>query len=78
MAGITVNGRTVTLPSGNLAAIDTGTTLIGGPSAAVSAVYAQIPGSQPLSGNLAGFYGFRMSFLYSQISILTFHITLSL
>jgi len=47
------------LPSGNLAAIDTGTTLIGGPSAAVSAVYAQIPGSQPLSGNLAGFYGFR-------------------
>jgi len=60
IAGITVNGQTVTLPSGNLAAIDTGTTLIGGPSAAVSAIYAQIPGSQPLSGNLAGFYGFRM------------------
>jgi hypothetical protein len=48
------------LPSGNLAAIDTGTTLIGGPSAAVSAVYAQIPGSQQLAGSLAGFYGFRM------------------
>jgi len=49
------------LPSGNVAAIDTGTTLIGGPSAAVSAVYAQIPGSQQLSGNLAGFYGFPCS-----------------
>ena len=60
IAGITVNGQTVTLPSGNLAAIDTGTTLIGGPSAAVSAIYAQIPGSQQLPDNLAGFYGFRM------------------
>ncbi|KAF9651450.1 aspartic peptidase A1 [Thelephora ganbajun] len=58
ISGITVNGKSVTLPSGNIAAIDTGTTLIGGPSAAVQAVYAQIPGSQPLSGNLAGFYGF--------------------
>jgi len=57
--GITVNTKTVDLPTGGLAAIDTGTTLIGGPAAAVAAVYAQIPGSQPLSGNLAGFYGFR-------------------
>ena len=48
------------MPSGTLAAIDTGTTLIGGPSAVVSAVYAQIPGSQQFSDNLAGFYGFRM------------------
>lgn len=46
------------MPSDNVAAIDTGTTLIGGPSAAVQAIYAQIPGSQQLSGNLAGFYGF--------------------
>ena len=60
MIAVTVNGKSVTLPSGNVAAIDTGTTLIGGPSAAVSAIYAQIPGSQQLSGNLAGFYGFRM------------------
>lgn len=57
---VAVNGKTVTLPSGNLAAIDTGTTLIGGPSAAVSAIYAQIPGSQQMAGNLAGFYGFRV------------------
>jgi len=61
--GITVNKKNVALPSSGIAAIDTGTTLIGGPAAAVSAVYAQIPNSQPLSGNLAGFYGFRM-FVY--------------
>lgn len=60
MIAVTVNGKSVTLPSGNVAAIDTGTTLIGGPSAAVASIYAQIPGSQQLSGNLAGFYGFRM------------------
>lgn len=60
MVEITVNGKTVNLPSGDVAAIDTGTTLIGGPSTAVAAVYAQIPGSQQLTGNLAGFYGFRM------------------
>jgi len=57
------------LPSGNLAAIDTGSTLIGGPSAAVSAIYAQIPGSQPLTGNLAGFYGFRMFALVLVVSL---------
>jgi len=58
VSAITVNGRSVTLPSGNVAAIDTGTTLIGGPSDAVAAIFAQIPGSQPLGGNLVGFYGF--------------------
>ncbi|KAF9792193.1 aspartic peptidase domain-containing protein [Thelephora terrestris] len=58
VTAVTVNGKSVTLPSGNVAAIDTGTTLIGGPSAAVAAIYAQIPGSSQLSGNLAGFYGF--------------------
>jgi cathepsin D len=62
---VTVNGKSVTLPSGNVAAIDTGTTLIGGPTAAVAAIYAQIPGSQQLSGNLAGFYGFRVFILMS-------------
>jgi len=58
--GIAVNNKNVTLPSGGVAAIDTGTTLIAGPTAAVSAVYAQIPNSKPLNGSLAGFYGFRM------------------
>jgi cathepsin D len=58
LSGLTVNGNSVTLSSTNLAAIDTGTTLIGGPSAAVAAIYAQIPGSQKMTGSLVGFYGF--------------------
>jgi len=61
--GITVNKETVTLPSGGIAAIDTGTTLIGGPAAVVAVFYAQILNSQPLGGGLVGFYGFRM-FVY--------------
>ena len=56
---ITVNGNSVTLSSGGVAVIDTGTTFISGPPAIVSAIYAQIPGSQPLTGALDGFYGFR-------------------
>ena len=58
--GITVNNQNVTLPPGNVAAVATSTTLIAGPAAVISAIYAQIPGSQPLSGNYAGYYGFRM------------------
>ena len=61
--GITVNKKNVILLSGGVAAIDTGTTLIGGPMAAVSAIWAQIPNSLPLGGNLTGFYGFRMPVL---------------
>lgn len=60
ISGITVNEKNVTLPSSGVAAIDTGTTFIGGPAAGVSAIYAQIPDSQPLSGGPAGLYGFRM------------------
>jgi len=55
-----VNGNDIPLPHDGIGAIETGTTLIGGPAAVISAIYAQIPGSQPLSGNRAGYYGFRM------------------
>ncbi|KAI9437532.1 acid protease [Lactarius indigo] len=60
VTGITVNGKGVNLPSGDLAvaAIDTGTTLIGGPTAAVRAVWAAVPGAVALDGNLAGFFAF--------------------
>jgi len=68
ISGVTVNNKAVTLPSGGVAAFDTGTTLLGGPSAAVSAIYAQIPNSQPLSG---GRYGFRMSLFYYLSLLLT-------
>jgi hypothetical protein len=58
-----VNGASVTLPSGSssLAAIDTGTTLIGGPASQVAAVYAAIPGSAPATGNFDGYYTYRTS-----------------
>lgn len=42
-----------------MAAIDTGTTLIGAPTDAVNAIWAAVPGSQKLTGNRAGFFAFR-------------------
>jgi cathepsin D len=58
LTGITVQGNEVTLPTGSssFAAIDTGTTLVGGPPSAIAALYAQIPGSAPASGNYDGYY----------------------
>jgi cathepsin D len=60
VSAITVNGKGVTTSTGNaaLAAIDTGTTLIGGPSADVQAIWAAVPGSVPMTGQNAGFYSF--------------------
>ncbi|KAH9932455.1 aspartic peptidase domain-containing protein [Fomitopsis serialis] len=59
ISGVTVNGNSVGLGSSSAnAAIDTGTTLIGGPSDAISAIYAQIEGSQALTGQYAGYYAF--------------------
>ena len=55
-----VNGKDIPLSPDGSGVIETGTTLIGGPTAVISAIYAQIPGSQPLTGNLTGYYGFRM------------------
>ena len=45
--------------SSAISAIDTGTTLIGGPSTDVKNIWAAVPGSSPLTGNNLGFYGFR-------------------
>jgi len=58
---VTVNSNSVTLPSGqsSYAAIDTGTTLIGGPASQVASVYAQIPESAPGTGNYQGYYTYR-------------------
>ncbi|ODN83728.1 hypothetical protein L202_01820 [Cryptococcus amylolentus CBS 6039] len=50
---LTVNGNFVNI-SQPQAAIDTGTTLIGAPPSAVQAIFAQIPGSQPLDASIAG------------------------
>ena len=58
---MTVQGNNVQIGTGDegLSAIDTGTTLIGGPSAAVQKIWAAVPGSQLMAGNMKGFYGFR-------------------
>ncbi|KAI0050942.1 acid protease [Auriscalpium vulgare] len=58
LTALAVNGNALTLPSGSgaYAAIDTGTTLVGGPADQISALFAQIPGSAPGSGNYQGYY----------------------
>jgi len=61
MSAVTVNGKSVgisTSADAGLSAIDTGTTLIGGPTQGVDAIFAAIPGSQALTGQMAGFFAF--------------------
>jgi len=55
---MTVNSNSISLPSGSssYAAIDTGTTLIGGPASQVASVYAAIPNSVVGTGNYEGYY----------------------
>jgi hypothetical protein len=59
-SAVTVNGNSVNIGSANSAAIDTGTTLIGAPTNAVNAIWGAVSGAVPLSGNMSGFYAFRM------------------
>jgi hypothetical protein len=61
LEAMTVQGKSISLPAGSAsyAAIDTGTTLVAGPPAGIAAIYAQIPGSQPGTGNWKGFYSYR-------------------
>jgi len=63
VTGMTVQGNGVTLPTGtdSYSAIDTGTTLVGGPTSAIQAIFAQIPGSAPASGNYEGYYTYPCS-----------------
>ncbi|KAH9074853.1 aspartic peptidase A1 [Lactarius deliciosus] len=62
LTNLTVNSNSVTIPSSSsLAAIDTGTTLVGGPAAQISELYAQIPGSAPGTGNYEGYYTYPCS-----------------
>jgi cathepsin D len=58
-SGVTVNSNTVNIGSDTLAAIDTGTTLIGAPTAAVNAIWGAVSGAVALTGNMSGFYAFR-------------------
>ena len=47
LAALTVQGKSVSIPTGFFAyaAIDTGMTFVGGPASAIQNIYAQIPGS---------------------------------
>ncbi|CDO69669.1 hypothetical protein BN946_scf184851.g57 [Trametes cinnabarina] len=60
LAGLTVNGNSVQVGSGSAAyaAIDTGTTLVGGPQDVISALYDAIPGSQALTGQNSGYWAY--------------------
>ncbi|KIK81195.1 hypothetical protein PAXRUDRAFT_199653 [Paxillus rubicundulus Ve08.2h10] len=63
MTELTVQGNAISIPTGSASysAIDTGTTLIGGPSNVIQVIYAQIPGSQPGTGNWEGYYTYPCS-----------------
>jgi len=58
LSALTVQGTSVSLPSGSdsYAAIDTGTTLVAGPSDVISQLYAAIPGSAPGTGQYENYY----------------------
>ncbi|EDR12034.1 aspartic peptidase A1 [Laccaria bicolor S238N-H82] len=62
MPAITVQGRSVQITTGNAApvVIDTGTTVIGGPTADVNAIWAAVPGSAPFV-SYPGFFTFPCS-----------------
>lgn len=62
MTSLVVQGTAVPVASANrFAAIDTGTTLVGGPADAIADIFAQIPGSQKGSGDLDGFWVYPCS-----------------
>ncbi|KAA1067417.1 hypothetical protein PGT21_004503 [Puccinia graminis f. sp. tritici] len=58
--GLDVNGFTLNLNSQSSpnVAIDTGTTLIGGPANEVKQFYSQVVGSSPASGSYQGYYSY--------------------
>jgi len=58
---LSVQGNSISLGTGQstYSAIDTGTTLIGGPQNTVAEIYANIPGSAAATGNFEGYYTYR-------------------
>ena len=64
LSGVTVNGKSVNIGNASSAAIDTGTTLIGAPTAAVTAIWSAVSGARALTGQMAGFWAFRKYFLF--------------
>ncbi|CAO1638045.1 unnamed protein product [Parajaminaea phylloscopi] len=60
LGGVTVNQTAVDIGSTNKAAIDTGTTLIGGPDSIVADLYSRIEGASAIAG-ADGYYQFPCS-----------------
>ncbi|KAG2144700.1 aspartic peptidase domain-containing protein [Suillus bovinus] len=59
VSSVTVQGKTIAIdPLSGLAAIDTGTTLIGAPTPIAASIWAQVPGATELSGDWQGLYAF--------------------
>ncbi|ODN82175.1 hypothetical protein L202_02467 [Cryptococcus amylolentus CBS 6039] len=57
MASATIQGSSISLNSSyNMVAIDTGTTLIGGPESIVAEIYSKIDGAQRMTGSYASYY----------------------
>ncbi|OCB86397.1 acid protease [Sanghuangporus baumii] len=58
MSELSVGGTSISLSSGSssYAAIDTGTTLVGGPASVISELYAAIPNAQAGTGDYEGYY----------------------
>jgi cathepsin D len=61
-SGLTVQGTNIPLQDGSssYAAIDTGTTLIGGPAEYINRIMAQIPGSVNGTGDYEDYFFYRM------------------
>jgi hypothetical protein len=75
---LTAQGMSVRLPTGSDAysAIDTGTTLVGGPSEYMADLYSLIPGASAGSGNFEGYYTYRKALSLSR-SLIESHILCS-
>ena len=65
VSSLSVNGQSTSITTGDsaIAAIDTGTTLIGGPTSDVAAFWNAVPGSGEVQ-NQPGFFAFRMFHLF--------------
>ena len=67
---MTVQGTPMDLSlAGSVAAVDTGTTLVGGPADVIAELYSSIPDSSPGTGNLTGYYTYRESHPATQAAL---------
>lgn len=71
---ISVQSMTLNLSASGsrLAAVDTGTTLVGGPPQLIQQMYATIPGSEPGTGHYNGYYTYREHLGHWHTHALTF------